>query len=92
MNIWTVIGWHARLEVPSCLKRGDQRMCIFYRWITLISLHEKIYTRILERRIPLLVEAQSQEQCELNESSCGSKTIWQVYTLYKLYKLSEDLK
>lgn len=61
-NIWTVIGWHARVEVPSCLKRGDQRICYFHRCI---CLHEKICTRMLERRTPLSVEPQiQQEQCE----------------------------
>ncbi|XDV31040.1 hypothetical protein PO909_033817 [Leuciscus waleckii] len=44
------LGWQTGVVVPL-FKKGDRRVCSNYRGITLISLHGKVYARVLERRI-----------------------------------------
>ncbi|TWW66772.1 hypothetical protein D4764_20G0008040 [Takifugu flavidus] len=55
--------WQTGVVVPI-FKRGDQRVCSNYRGITLLSLPGKVYARVLEKRIRLIVEPLiEEEQC-----------------------------
>ncbi|TWW74372.1 R2DM Retrovirus-related Pol polyprotein from type II retrotransposable element [Takifugu flavidus] len=57
------LDWQTGVVVPI-FKRGDQRVCSNYRGITLLSLPGKVYARVLEKRIRLLVEPLiEEEQC-----------------------------
>ncbi|TWW67224.1 hypothetical protein D4764_02G0002650 [Takifugu flavidus] len=50
--------------VVPIFKSGDQRVCSNYRGITLLSLPGKVYARVLEKRIRLIVEPLiEEEQC-----------------------------
>jgi len=49
------VEWQTGVVVPI-FKKGDQRVCSNYRGITLISLSGKVYSRVLERRLPPIVE------------------------------------
>ncbi|TWW81738.1 hypothetical protein D4764_01G0015530, partial [Takifugu flavidus] len=51
--------------VVPIFKSGDERVCSNYRGITLLSLPGKVYARVLEKRIRLIVEPLiEEEQCE----------------------------
>ncbi|KAK3521856.1 hypothetical protein QTP70_018587 [Hemibagrus guttatus] len=70
-----------RVVVPL-FKKGDRRVRSNYRGITLLSLPGKVYSRVLERRVRLLVEPRIQEeQCGFRPS-CG--TLDQLYTLHRV--------
>ena len=47
--------WQTGVVVPLFIKR-DQRVSSNYRGITLLSHSGKVYSRVLERRVRLLVE------------------------------------
>ena len=49
------LEWQTGVVVPL-FKKGDQRLCSNYRGITLLSLPGKVYSRVMERRVPRLVE------------------------------------
>ena len=70
--------WHTGVVVPI-FKKGDRRVCSNYRGITLLSLPGKVYSRVLERRLRLIVEPQLQkEQCGFRP---GRGTVDQLFTL-----------
>ncbi|TWW57306.1 hypothetical protein D4764_07G0000250 [Takifugu flavidus] len=48
--------------VVPIFKSGDQRVCYNYRGITLLSLPGKVYARVLEKRIRLIVEPLIEEE------------------------------
>ncbi|TWW69273.1 hypothetical protein D4764_18G0000790 [Takifugu flavidus] len=57
------LDWQTGVVVPI-FKSGDQRVCSNYRGITLLSLPGKVYARVLEKRIRLIVEPLiKEEQC-----------------------------
>ena len=59
-------------------------MCSHYLKITLCSVPRKVYTRVLERRMWLLLEPRIQEeQCGFRP---GSVTLDQLYTLVKVWE------
>ncbi len=60
-------------------KKGDRRVYSHYRGITFLSPPGKVYARVLERRIRLLVEPQNQE--EQFSLRPGRGTQDQLYTL-----------
>ncbi|KAK3558133.1 hypothetical protein QTP86_009867 [Hemibagrus guttatus] len=70
--------------VTHLFKKGDRRVCSNYRGITLFSLPGKVYSRVLERRVRLLVEPRIQEE------QCGFRpsrgTLDQLYTLHRVLK------
>ena len=45
----TPVEWQTRVVVPI-FKKGDWRVCSSYREITLLSVLEKVLSRVLERR------------------------------------------
>ncbi|TWW73565.1 hypothetical protein D4764_15G0009590 [Takifugu flavidus] len=58
--------------VVPIFKSEDQRMCSNYRGITLLSLPGKVYARVLEKRIRLIVEPLiEEEQCGFRPD-CGT--------------------
>ncbi|KAK3537069.1 hypothetical protein QTP70_000867 [Hemibagrus guttatus] len=63
------LDWATGVVVPL-FKKGDRRVCSNYRGITLLSLPGKVYSRVLERRVRLLVEPRIQED--------------QLYTLHRV--------
>ena len=68
--------------VVPLFKKGDQRVCSSYWGITLLSLPGKVYSRVLEGRVRLLVEPQIQEeQCVFCP---GRGTLDQLYTLKRV--------
>ncbi|KAK3565055.1 hypothetical protein QTP86_032480, partial [Hemibagrus guttatus] len=70
--------------VGPLFKKGDQRVCSNYRGITLLSLPGKVYSKVLERTLLLLVEPRIQEeQCGFRPSR-GS--LDQIYTLHRVLK------
>ncbi|TWW58296.1 hypothetical protein D4764_07G0010150 [Takifugu flavidus] len=57
------LDWQTGVVVPI-FKSGDQRVCSNYRGITLLSFPGKVYARVLEKRIRLIVEPLiEEEQC-----------------------------
>ena len=73
--------WQTGVVVPL-FKKGDQRVCSNYRGITLLSLPGKVYSRVLERRVRLIVEPRIQEeQCGFRP---GRGTMDQLYTLARV--------
>ena len=75
--------WQTGVVVPlvPLFKKGDQRVCSNYQGFILLSLHRKVYSRVLERRVQLLVEPQiKEEQCGFHP---GSGTMDQLYTLVR---------
>ena len=52
--------WQTGVVVPL-FKKGDQRVCVNYRGITLLSLPGKVYSKVLERRVRPIVEPQIEE-------------------------------
>lgn len=50
------------MGVVPMFKKGDWRLCSNLRRITFLNFPEKVYARILERRIYLLVEPWVQEE------------------------------
>ena len=54
------LEWQTGVLVPL-FKKGDQRVCSNYQGITLSSLPGKVYSRVLGRRVRLLVEPQIQK-------------------------------
>ncbi len=75
------LGWQIGVVVPL-FKKGDRRVCSNYRGITLLSLPEKVYARVLERRIRPIVEPWIQEeQCGFRP---GRGTLDQLYTLSRV--------
>ncbi|KAK3525266.1 hypothetical protein QTP86_024908, partial [Hemibagrus guttatus] len=75
------LDWATRVVVPL-FKKGDRRVCSNYRGITLLNLPGKVYSRVLERRVRLLVKPRIQEeQCGF----CPSHgTLDQLYTLHRV--------
>ncbi|KAK3520692.1 hypothetical protein QTP70_030558, partial [Hemibagrus guttatus] len=75
------LDWATGVVVPL-FKKGDRRVCSNYRGITLLSLPEKVYSRVLERRVRPLVEPRIQEE------QCGFRpsrgTLDQLYTLHRV--------
>ncbi|KAK3517717.1 hypothetical protein QTP70_016386 [Hemibagrus guttatus] len=75
------LDWATGVVVPL-FKKGDRRVCSNYRGITLLSLPGKVYSRVLERRVRLLVEPRIQEE------QCGFRpsrgTLDQLYTLHRV--------
>ncbi|TWW61106.1 hypothetical protein D4764_05G0011960 [Takifugu flavidus] len=59
--------------VVPIFKSGDQRVCSNYKGITLLSLPGKVYARVLEKRIRLIVEPL------IEEEQCGPRTRWRDY-------------
>ncbi len=55
------VEWQTGLVVPI-YKKGDRRVCSNYWAITLLSLTGEVYSRVLERRLRLIVEPQVQEE------------------------------
>ncbi len=53
--------WQTAVVVPL-FKKGDQRVCANYRGIALHSLHEKVYSKVQERRVLPLVESWIEEE------------------------------
>ncbi|KAK3536886.1 hypothetical protein QTP86_027004 [Hemibagrus guttatus] len=75
------LDWVTVVVVPL-FKKGDRRVCSNYRGITLLSLPGKVYSRVLERRVRLLVEPRIQEdQCGFRPSR---GTLDQLYTLHRV--------
>ena len=72
------LEWQTGVVVPI-FKKGDQRVCSNYRGITLLSLPGKVYARVLERRVRLMVEPRiEEEQCGFRP---GRGTVDQLFTL-----------
>ncbi|KAK3540855.1 hypothetical protein QTP86_002442 [Hemibagrus guttatus] len=75
------LDWVTGVVVPL-FKKGDRRVCSNYRGITLLSVPGKVYSRVLERRVRLLVEPRIQEE------QCGFRpsrgTLDQLYTLHRV--------
>ncbi|TWW67219.1 hypothetical protein D4764_02G0002600 [Takifugu flavidus] len=72
----SVLGLADRGGVPE---GGDQRVCSNYRGITLLRIPGKVYARMLEKRIRLIVEPLiEEEQCGFRP---GSGTTDQLFTL-----------
>ncbi len=79
------LGWQIGVVVPL-FKKGDRRVCSNYRGITLLSLPGKVYARVLERRIRLIVEPRIQEeQCGFCP---GRGTLDQLYIWRRLSTVS----
>ncbi|MDF4995661.1 reverse transcriptase family protein, partial [Vibrio parahaemolyticus] len=73
--------WPTGVVVPI-FKKGDQRVCSNYRGITLLSLPGKVYARVLEKRVRLIVEPQiEEEQCGFRP---GRGTVDQLFTLARV--------
>ncbi|TWW75401.1 hypothetical protein D4764_13G0000630 [Takifugu flavidus] len=79
---WTsgavLLDWQTGVVVPI-FKSGDQRVCSNYRGITLLSLPGKVYARVLEKRIRVIVEPLIEdEECGFRP---GRGTTDQLFTL-----------
>ncbi|TWW68274.1 R2DM Retrovirus-related Pol polyprotein from type II retrotransposable element [Takifugu flavidus] len=72
------LDWQTGVVVPV-FKSRDQRVCSNYRGITLLSLPGKVYARVLEKRIRLIVEPLiEEEQCGFHP---GRGTTDHLFTL-----------
>ncbi|KAK3537268.1 hypothetical protein QTP70_007004 [Hemibagrus guttatus] len=81
------LDWATVVVVPL-FKKGDRRVCSNYKRITLLSLPGKVYSRVLERRVKLLVKSWIQEeQCSFRPSR---GTLDQLYTLHRVLEGSWD--
>jgi len=49
--------WQTGVVVPI-FKKGDRRVCSYYRGMALLSLPGKVYSRLLERKLRPIVEPQ----------------------------------
>ena len=68
------------------IQKGGLEVCSNYRGITLLSLPGKIYSRVMERRIRLIVKPRIQEeQCGFHP---GCRTLDQLYTLRRVLRNS----
>ena len=77
--------WQAGVVVPI-FKKGDQKDCNNYRGLTLLSLPEKVYSKVLERRCRQIAESKIQdEQCGFRP---GRSTTDQLFTLRVLFEKS----
>lgn len=73
--------WQTQVVVPS-LRRGAKRVCSNYQEVTLLSLPGKVYCRVLEKRVWLIVEPQIEEdQCGFHP---GRQTVDIVFILFKV--------
>uniref|UniRef100_A0AAQ4Q947 Reverse transcriptase domain-containing protein n=1 Tax=Gasterosteus aculeatus aculeatus TaxID=481459 RepID=A0AAQ4Q947_GASAC len=73
--------WQTGVVVPLFKKR-DQRVCANYRGITLLSLPGKVYSKVLERRVRLIVKPRIKEgQCGFHP---GRGTMDQLFTLSRI--------
>ena len=54
------VEWQTGVVVPI-FKKGEWRVCSNYSRITLLSQPERVYSRVLERRLRLIVEPWIQE-------------------------------
>ncbi|KAK3529990.1 hypothetical protein QTP86_009367 [Hemibagrus guttatus] len=81
------LAWVTGVVVPL-FKKGDRRMCSNYRGIRLLSLPEKVYSSVLERRLRPLVEPRIQEEQCIFHPSRG--TLDQLYTLHRVLKGRAD--
>ncbi|KAK3548003.1 hypothetical protein QTP70_001912 [Hemibagrus guttatus] len=75
------LDWATGVVIPL-FKKGDRRVCSNYRGITLLSLPGIVYSRVLERRVRLLVEPRIQEEQYGFRPSRG--TLDQLYTLHRV--------
>ncbi|TWW64123.1 hypothetical protein D4764_03G0011310 [Takifugu flavidus] len=65
------LDWPTGVVVPL-FKKGDRRVCSNYRGITLLSLPDKVYSGVLERRVRRIVEPRIQEeQCGFRPGRLG---------------------
>ncbi|TWW80235.1 hypothetical protein D4764_01G0000500 [Takifugu flavidus] len=72
------LDWQTGVVVPI-FNSVDQRVCSNYRGITLLSLPGKVYARVLEKRIRLIVEPLiEEEQCGFRP---GRGTTDQIFAL-----------
>ncbi|TWW59266.1 R2DM Retrovirus-related Pol polyprotein from type II retrotransposable element [Takifugu flavidus] len=77
------LDWQTGVVVPI-FKSGHQRVCSNYWGITLLSLPGKVYARVLEKRIRLIVEPLiEEEQCRFCP---GRGTTDQLFTLAGVLK------
>ncbi|TWW56221.1 hypothetical protein D4764_08G0002080 [Takifugu flavidus] len=77
------LDWQTRVVVPL-FKKGGWRVCSNYRGIIFLSLPGKVYSGVLERRVPRIVEPRIQEeQCGFHPG-CG--TVDQLYTLSRVFE------
>uniref|UniRef100_A0AAQ4R3P6 Reverse transcriptase domain-containing protein n=1 Tax=Gasterosteus aculeatus aculeatus TaxID=481459 RepID=A0AAQ4R3P6_GASAC len=73
--------WQTGVVVPL-FKKGDQRLCAYYRGITLLSLPGKVFSKVLERRIrPIVKPRIEEEQCGFRP---GRGTTDQLFTLSRI--------
>ena len=73
--------WQTGVVVPL-FKKGDQRVCVNYRGITLLSLPGKVYSKVLERRVrPIFEPPIEEEQCGFRP---GHGTTHQLFTLARI--------
>lgn len=79
------VNMQSRVVVPM-FKKEDQREGSNIQGIPLLGLPRKDYDRLLERRLPPVVQPQIQEwQCRLHP---GCRTMDQLFTLAKLLEES----
>lgn len=73
--------WQTRVVVPL-FKKGNQRVCANYRGITLLSLPGKVFSKVLERRVWLIVKPQIEEERCGFCPGCG--TTEQLFSLARI--------
>jgi len=79
------LDWQTGLVVPI-FKKGDKKECTNYRGITLLSLPGKLYAKVLEARVRMVVESRiSDEQSGFRP---GRSTTDQVFTLKQVFEKS----
>ena len=82
------VDWQIGMVVPI-FKKGDRRVHSNYQGITLLSLPEKAYARVLERKLWPIVEPQIQEeQCGFHP---GHGRVHQLFTLARILEGSWEL-
>ena len=69
------LDWQTGVVIPL-FKNVDRKVCSNYQGIILLSLPEKVYSRVLERRIQLIVEPRIQEeQCSFRPGRPGCSRV-----------------
>ena len=80
--------WQTGVVVPL-FQRGDQRVCANSRGITLLSLSGKVYSKVLEKMVRLIVEPQIEaEACGFRP---GRGTTDQLFTLARILEGAWEL-